>query len=71
MNATPSDVVQSFQRSVQSRLALAGFTEIQMIPTAFLVRAKDPDGHPVTLMLAPQTDEQSNGVPDQERRAKR
>jgi glucose/arabinose dehydrogenase len=60
---TPGDSVQSFQRSVQARLALAGFTEIQMIPTGFLVRAKDPEGRAVTLMLAPQTMEQSGGVP--------
>ena len=65
LNETPSDSVQSLQQSVQARLARAGFTEIEMIPTSFLVRAKDPDGHPVTLMLAPPTIEQLNGVPGQ------
>jgi hypothetical protein len=45
--------VQSIERSVQTQLALEGFTNIQMIPTSFLIRAKDRDGNPVMLMLGP------------------
>jgi hypothetical protein len=45
--------VESIHRSVEARLALAGFTDIQMVPTSFLVRAKDRAGNPVMLMLSP------------------
>jgi hypothetical protein len=48
-----SEAAQSIQRSVQAQLALAGFTDIQLVPTSFLVRAKDADGNPVMLMLSP------------------
>jgi hypothetical protein len=57
-NATQDDgaanrLTQSIERSVQTRLALAGFTDIEMVPTSFLVRAKNRDGQTVTLTLAP------------------
>jgi hypothetical protein len=44
----------SVEASIQSRLALAGFTDIEMVPTSFLVRAKDRAGNPVMLMLSPE-----------------
>src|ERR1700680_5156058 len=52
-NDTLSQGAQSIERSVQAHLALAGFTEIQMVPTSFLVRAKDPNGKTVMLVLSP------------------
>ena len=48
-----SEGAQSIQRNVQAQLALAGFTDIQLVPTSFLVRAKDAVGNPVMLMLSP------------------
>jgi hypothetical protein len=48
-----SEGAQSIQRNVRAQLALAGFTDIELLPTSFLVRAKDADGNPVMLMLSP------------------
>src|SRR5436190_2137630 len=31
----------------------AGCTEIQVMPSSFLVRAKDPDGNPVMMVINP------------------
>jgi hypothetical protein len=58
--------VQSIERSVHTQLALEGFTQIQMIPTSFLIRAKDRDGNPVMLMLSPDSVGKLNkAVPDE------
>ena len=51
--------VQAIERNVQTSLAQAGFTDVQMIPTSFLVRAKDPDGNPIMLTLGPDSVGQS------------
>lgn len=53
---------QSIQRSVQASLAQAGFTDIQMVPTSFLVRAKDPDGNPVVIALSPESIAELKGI---------
>ena len=41
----------SVREQVKSGLEQAGFTNIQIIPEAFLVHATDPDGNPVSLMV--------------------
>ena len=48
-----TEAMQSIQRSIQLRLALAGFSDIQMVPTSFLISAKDRDGHSVIMMVSP------------------
>jgi hypothetical protein len=45
--------VQSFEQRVQQRLAQAGFSNIEMVPTSILIRAMDRDGNPVMLALSP------------------
>jgi hypothetical protein len=58
---------QAIEQNVQARLGRAGYTDVEMIPTSFLVRAKDPDGNPVMLVLGPETLTGSNdAVSDQE-----
>jgi hypothetical protein len=58
---------QAIERSVQTRLVLAGYTDVEMIPTAFLVRAKDPSGHSVMMLLGPESLTGANeAVPDQD-----
>ena len=57
-----SQGLQSIQRSVQASLTQAGFTDIQMVPTSFLVRAKDPDGNPVMMVLSPDSIAELKGV---------
>jgi hypothetical protein len=44
---------QSVEDGLRTRLAHAGFTDIEMLPTSFLVRAKDANGNPVMLVLSP------------------
>jgi hypothetical protein len=58
--------VQSIQRSIHARLALAGFTNIEMVPTSYLVRAKDRGGKPVMLMLSPDAIAELKEVMDQD-----
>jgi hypothetical protein len=43
----------SIEESLKAGLAREGFSDIQMAPMSFLVRAKDQNGNPVMLMLSP------------------
>jgi hypothetical protein len=47
-----SQITQSIERRVQTRLALAGFTDIQMVPTSFIIRARNRDGKAVMMELS-------------------
>jgi hypothetical protein len=38
---------------IQKNLQTAGFTNIQVMPSSFLVRAKDQDGNPVMMVVNP------------------
>jgi hypothetical protein len=44
---------QSIVDAVRTRLARAGYTNIEMVPMSFLVMAKDAEGNPVMLELSP------------------
>lgn len=48
-----SEIEQSVEATLLNRLASAGFTDIEMTPISFAVRAKDADGNPVFLVLYP------------------
>ena len=54
-NQNAAESLQTIQESLRSDLERAGFTDIQLVPSSFLVRAKDPDGNPVTLVLTPES----------------
>ncbi len=41
------------QHQVQQDLQQAGFTDIQIMPQSFLVRAKDKHGNPVMMVINP------------------
>lgn len=43
----------AMQRTIEMRLAAAGFTDIKMVPTSFLISATDRNGHSITLMASP------------------
>lgn len=59
---------QSITQSVRSNLEQAGYTDIQMVPSSFLVRAKDPNGSPVMMVLSPDAIEvRTEGTPDQDK----
>lgn len=54
-NRNAPQSTQTIQESLQSDLGRAGFTDIQLVPSSFLVRAKDPDGNPITMVLTPES----------------
>jgi hypothetical protein len=41
------------QARIRQNLQEAGFTEIQMMPTSFMVHAKNRDGNPVMMLVSP------------------
>jgi hypothetical protein len=45
--------LQSIQQQLRQNLQRAGFTDIQVMPSSFLVRAKDPGGNPVMMVINP------------------
>ena len=44
---------QSIARQVRGDLAKAGYTDVNVMPESFLVRAKDKDGHNVMMIINP------------------
>lgn len=51
-NATPNAPMHLSQR-LHDDLAKAGFTDIRIMPSSFLVRAKDSQGNPVMMVINP------------------
>ena len=58
-----SEIEQSVEATLLNRLASAGFTDIEMTPTSFAVRAKDADGNPVFLVLYPNSNSEWQVTP--------
>ena len=51
--SSSSGNTQAIQQQVQNNLKQAGFTDIQIMPSSFLVRAKDSAGNPVIMVINP------------------
>lgn len=51
--ASQAQSVQSIGQSVRSNLARAGYKDVQMVPDSLVVRAKDPNGASVMMVLSP------------------
>ena len=58
-----SEIEQSVEATQLNRLASAGFTDIEMTPISFAVRAKDADGNPVLLVLYPDSNSEWQVTP--------
>ncbi len=43
----------NIRQQVQASLKQSGFTDIKIMPESFLVRAKDPQGRPVMMVINP------------------
>jgi len=58
---------------LRQNLQSAGFSDIQLMPSSFLVRAKDRDGNPVMMVVNPDSitavTEIGGGNPDQDSRS--
>jgi hypothetical protein len=53
-NVAPNAPAQThLSQRLRSDLAKAGFTDITIMPSAFLVRAKDSQGNPVMMVINP------------------
>ena len=52
-SSPPPQKQQSMGSQVKSNLEQAGFTDVQVMPSSFLVRAKDKDGNPVMMVINP------------------
>jgi hypothetical protein len=51
-----SQNTQSIEKTLRNQLASAGLTDIELVPTSFVVRAKAADGNPVVFLLYPDSD---------------
>ena len=51
--SSPSQPSISLQAKVKSNLEQAGFKNVQIMPSSFLVRATDKDGNPVMMVINP------------------
>jgi len=64
---------QNAGEKLRQNLQSAGFTDIQLMPSSFLVRAKDRDGNPVMMVVNPDSitavTEIGGGKPDQDSRS--
>ena len=52
-NNTAAKTPGEMQKDVKSDLEKAGFTDINVMPSSFLVRAKDKAGRPVMMVINP------------------
>jgi len=51
--ANASGSMANMQKMMRSNLEKAGFTDVKVMPQSFLVRAKDPQGNPVMMVINP------------------
>jgi len=51
-----SQSTQSIEKTLRNQLVSAGLTDIEMVPTSFVVRAKAANGNPIVLLLYPDSD---------------
>jgi hypothetical protein len=47
-----SQNTQSIEKALRNQLASAGLTDIEMVATSFVVRAKAANGNPIVLLLS-------------------
>lgn len=51
--ATPSGPTAKMRQQLENSLTKAGFTDIKIMPESFLIRAKDPSGNPMMMVVNP------------------
>jgi hypothetical protein len=44
---------QALPQRLQTTLREAGFTDVEVMPSSFLVKAKDQQGHPIMMVINP------------------
>ncbi|MBV9392888.1 MAG: hypothetical protein JOZ84_00605 [Methylobacteriaceae bacterium] len=48
-----SEANEPLRQQVRDNLTKAGFTDIRIMPTSFMIRAKDQSGNPVMMVINP------------------
>ena len=61
---TQSQQTQSVRAQVKQQLKKAGFSDVRVMPESFLVRAKDPSGNPVMMVINPDSFTAVTEVPE-------
>jgi type IV pilus biogenesis protein CpaD/CtpE len=54
---------EPLRQQVRDNLAKAGFTDIRIMPTSFMVRAKDQSGNPVMMVINPDSFTEVTAMP--------
>jgi hypothetical protein len=54
---------EPLRQQVRDNLAKAGFTDIRVMPTSFMVRAKDQSGNPVMMVINPDSFTEVTAIP--------
>jgi hypothetical protein len=52
-NSQGAAIHQSIAQQVRKNLEDAGYSDVQLMPSSFLVKAKDKDGNPVMMVISP------------------
>jgi hypothetical protein len=55
MAQDPSAKATSLKEQLKANLIKSGFTNVQVSPESFLIRAKDPQGNPIAMAVTPDT----------------
>jgi hypothetical protein len=53
ISAPAANTTANLRQQVQQNLSKAGFSDIKIMPESFLIRAKDPSGNPVMMVINP------------------
>jgi hypothetical protein len=54
-STAPQDRSASLKQQLKDNLIKSGFTNVQVFPESFLIRAKDPQGNPIAMAVTPDT----------------
>jgi hypothetical protein len=54
-STAPQDRSASLKQQLKDNLINSGFTNVQVFPESFLIRAKDPQGNPIAMAVTPDT----------------
>jgi hypothetical protein len=51
--AQATDAAEDLPKKIHDDLTARGFTDVKVVPQAFLISAKDKDGNPLVMLVGP------------------
>jgi hypothetical protein len=51
--AQATDATEDLPKKIHDDLTARGFTDVKVVPQAFLISAKDKDGNPLVMLVGP------------------